>query len=232
MMNQQSAINTQQSTIIPSHKWKVVLAINLLLGLLLFFGLFTDYSWAGALPDMLYPPIVALVAIFSLRLLKRAAPTRAKGIAGRLLCLPSIFTGCIYPAILGCVIVTIPYILVIIISTAGEAINETRLQRTISPDGFQVAEVYFRGSGAYPDAEGQIIVRVKPRWLPVIERDVYTLYRSSADNDTWEHVSWVDNHTLFFVDTNELIKINRIKLSTPWMLWFTRVYFDMIRNWD
>jgi hypothetical protein len=46
--------------------YRKVIAVNLILGLLLWAGYCTDYSLRGTMPDYMFPPAVALVALASL----------------------------------------------------------------------------------------------------------------------------------------------------------------------
>ena len=49
-------------------------------------------------------------------------------------------------------------------------INMTRAFLTLSPDVTREAHVYFRPVGAYAGGNGPINIRVKHRWMPILER--------------------------------------------------------------
>ncbi len=51
--------------------WRFLAKLNATLGVLLWFGYCTDYSWAGTLADYFFPPVVAGVAAVSLWLFQR-----------------------------------------------------------------------------------------------------------------------------------------------------------------
>jgi hypothetical protein len=99
--------------------------------------------------------------------------------------------------------------------TIDEISHEKLIQQATSPDGSRVAQVYFRGVGAYASGNGRIYVRVKHRLLPFVERDVYHLHGSHADENTVEYLSWRDSDTLYISETDEALRVGVIAFRVP-----------------
>src|ERR671925_786499 len=71
--------------------WKLALGINLLLGVALWLGFFTDISLRGTIPDILFPPFVIIFALITVGAIP---PEKRK--FGRLALIPSCSGGCLY----------------------------------------------------------------------------------------------------------------------------------------
>jgi hypothetical protein len=194
-------------------KWTVII-VNLALGTVLWFGYFTDYSLAGVVLDLAFPPAVGLVGLVSmLWLAARSLADKRRGCLSALLCLPSFAGGCL-PVALTALMILPPFTLGFMFAV-DEMAGETRIQQAVSPDGSRVAEVYFRGVGAYSGGNGRIFVRVKPRWFPLIERDIYYLSRSYASEETEDYLHWIDDETLFISETGQEVKVGVIGFEIP-----------------
>lgn len=129
---------------------KAVILINLLVGLFLWFLFSTDYSLIGNLPDMLFPPLSAFVALASIAFVKTYI--KECGFLITLVHLPSLIGGGLY--ILIALVLLVPPFTLGAIFTASEIANEIEIQRALSPDGSRTAYVYFRGVGAYSGGSG------------------------------------------------------------------------------
>jgi hypothetical protein len=194
------------------HRWRFLVAMNLCLGVPLWFFYFTDYSWAGIIPDITFPPVVAAISLVSL-LVTRKSPTSSQRRVARWACLPSLIGGCSY--MLMAVLLVMPPFTLGALFTIDEMSHERLIQEAVSPDGSRVAHVYFRGVGAYASGNGRIYVRVKHRLLPILERDVYHLHSSHADEDTADYLSWRDSDTLYIPETQEQVRIGTITFRVP-----------------
>ncbi len=172
------------------HKWKIISVVNLTLGLILWFGFSTDFSWVGTVSDFCYPPAVAFLSLCSLMFTSKATRRIYK-----LACLPSLIGGGITLMLM--VVMIIPPFTLGSLFVLDEIKHETWLQRALSPNGARVANVYFRGVGAYAGGNGRIYVRIRNRWLPFVERDIYEISQSYAHEDTYEYLYWKDNNTLY-----------------------------------
>ncbi len=192
--------------------WVFVGSTTLALGLLLWSGFFTDFSWAGVLADIVFPPLVGLLGLVAMGHARRVPDLRWKRL-NRLVTLPSIVGGGL-PVIFIVLSFFSPAMLGMFF-LMDEILGETLIQRAISPDGSRIAEVYFRGVGAYAGGNGRILVRVRPRWLPFVERDVYALNRSDADETTSDYLYWVDNDTLFLSEKQRELKVGHMRRDVP-----------------
>ena len=196
----------------PNTKLKVIVGLNVVLGLILWFGYFTDFSWAGLLPDLLFPPMVGLVALVSFARLKAISNKNGRNTV-RLFSIFSIAGGCL-PGCLIAILILPPFTLGFLFMT-DEMRNEVLIQRVNSPNETRIAEVYFRGVGAYDAGNGRIYVRVKTRWLPIVEREIYQLDRSYADQTTSNYLQWIDNNTLFLSEEGKEIKVGIVNFELP-----------------
>ncbi|MDY7040002.1 MAG: hypothetical protein SVX38_03985 [Chloroflexota bacterium] len=197
-----------------SVKWiPLIVTVNLVLGVVLWFGLFTDYSLAGTLPDLIFTPTVGLVGFISFVILLARVSIERKGCFAPLACLPSLIGGCL-PVVVTLLLILPPFTLGFIFAM-DEMANETRIQQAVSPNGFWIAEVYFRGVGAYDSGNGRIFVRVKPQWFPFVERDIYSLSKSYADENTTDYLCWIDDDTLLISETQKEIKVGIVDFEIP-----------------
>lgn len=189
-------------------RWKTVAAINSVLGGMLWFGYLTDYSWSSTLLDLLFPPLVGLVSFISVSVLdaQQESTDRSNGATDCLPYLPSLIGGCVFPLLLVIAVIIPPFTLGLLFKI-DEMSNEVLIQRERSPDNQRVAEVYFRPVGAYASGNGRVFVRVKSRWFPVVERDVYRLNSSHFDEHMSDYLHWVDNRTLFISETDQTLKV-------------------------
>lgn len=194
------------------------LATNLHLGVVMWFFYFTDYSWAGRILDLVFPPAVAVLAISCLAV-AWSASSRLGRLGATLACLPSLIGGGLYCtalALLAFFCLLSPGLLMGVFFHIDEISGEKLIQETVSPDGSRVAQVYFRGVGAYAAGNGRITVRVKHRLLPLIERDVYYVpVTYEADEGTTDYLSWTDNDTLFIPEKQEEVRIGTIAVQFP-----------------
>lgn len=188
--------------------WKLVPGINLLLGVALWFGSFTDISLRGTIPDILFPPFVAVLALISLGII----PTEKKKF-GMLANIPSVGGGCLY-MLMAFIMLAPPFTLAFLFD-ASEIAGEVRIQQIASPNNINFAEVYFRPVGAYTGGNGRIYIRVVNKYIPVIERDIYAGKTHTADEKTTNYVQWLDKNTLYIAETGERMSIGNIKSELP-----------------
>lgn len=190
---------------------KMLAIFNLILGLFLWFLFTTDYSLAGTIPDILFPPIVGIISTLSLPISIMISRKRRLPII--ILHLPSIIGGGLY--ILVAMLMLIPPFTLGALFAIFEISGETEIQRAVSPDGTWTAYVYFRGVGAYSTGNGRIFVRVRHRMLPFLERDIFYLPRSYASEDSTNYIEWRSNNVIYISETKQEISIGVIKRETP-----------------
>lgn len=212
----------------------IVVAINLALGLLLWFLYWTDYSLVGTVADYCFPPAVALVSLMSLMLKGKGATRRARRLY-KLACAPSLIGGGL--AVLMAIIL-IPLLALSFMFEIDEFQNEALIQRAVSPDGRRVAYVYFRPVGAYSGGNGNVLVRVRHRFVPLLERDVWHRTASYADESTHDYLRWEDADTLHMSEgrTQEerKVKVGIVGFRTPrfvaeliWLITFDSQEFSL-----
>ncbi len=173
-----------------------LLSLNVFAGLVLWFGYSTDLSWTGTIPDLLFPPIVGVVALATLMIQKDVDPHLRW--TYRFACLPSLLGGSLAVAI--AIVMFVPPFTLGGMFMADEIANERLIQNIASPDGGRIASVYFRGVGAYGSGSGRIFIRVRSRSLPILERDIYSVYPSYAYEDTQNYLRWRDRDTLEIIN--------------------------------
>lgn len=185
--------------------WKTLIAINLALGLMFWFGCCTDYLWASQVANVFFPPAVAAIAWRSLRSFLATGQCRNKRSKRlyALACMPSLVGGGI-ATMLGLILVMF-YVLCIFLAHDFQAksAGTTLIQSAESPNRARIASVYGWDSGARSDCPGDdhvdrsggpdmIFVRVRHRGMPFVEREVY--YNSGFIRS--DCLSWKDNNTL------------------------------------
>jgi hypothetical protein len=178
-------------------KWK--LTISLIIGALLWFCDWTDYSLPGTWADLALP-IAGLVATFvALR-------------ASKSVLTPTIRTAAKIAALLTLVDVSMTILVAMVLAimspfgamyAAFSIGGEEQTSTAVSPDGTRIAEEYYEGGGLLSD--GVVTIRVKYRLMPLLERDVY---RGPSVTD--EHVTWEDNDTLYVPGTGEQIRLGLV----------------------
>jgi len=196
----------------PSRWWQRLTVLSLVLGLTLWLLSITDYSLVGTLPDLIFPPAVALVAVISLVVSWRRARRR-----GRLLValahLPAVSGGLLF--LLTGIMLFVPPFTLGGLFLAGEIAGETRIQQSASPNNHLVASVYFRGVGAYGGGNGRIHVGVRHRALPLVERDVFSLSESVATERSSDTVRWVDDDTIYVAEVDQDVDVTGVRWQLP-----------------
>jgi hypothetical protein len=201
--------------------WNVSAIIHLILGLLMWFLFFTDYSLVGYIPDIVFPPLVGIIAFICLLRIKTS--DKFQQIWVTLAHLPAIIGGAFY--LLTGLIMLVPPFLLIPVFMISDAQHETQVQQIVSPDGTQSAYVYFRGpvSGGM----GRIHVRTRYSILPFIERDLVSLDLRKVHTDSTVYVEWHSNHTIYILQTGQEISTGEIKAEIPEAIDFL---YSMIRT--
>ena len=198
-------------------KLRTVLSLHAVLAGILLLGQVTDLSLSGVVADFVFPPLVGLFALRTFVWLRAVADRRRRR-AARLLPAALTVAGCL-PACLVALLAIPPFTLGLLFMI-DEIGGEVMIQEAVSPDRTRTARVYFRGVGAYSGGNGRIFVRIRPRWLPIVERDVYSLGRSDATEDTTDYVRWVDNDTLYLSEERRELGLGRLRYERPLPLRF------------
>jgi hypothetical protein len=188
--------------------WVRTIVINFALGSALWFFHLTDYSLSGTVADLLFPPFALGLCLFY-RFGRGKPPTRLK-VLFNFSWLP-LFLGSGLPILFGLLVVLMPFS----VWTLSEIASETQIQESLSPDGSRTAAVFFRDVGAYTGGNGRILVRVRHRLLPLLERDVYRLGKSYASKETVEYISWLDDDTLLISENQDRVRLALVKMEVP-----------------
>lgn len=203
--------------------WKLVLTINLLLGIALWLSFFINVSLRGTISDILFPPIVAFFALLTLG----ALPSEKRKI-GIFAYFPSFGGGCLY-LLMGLIMIIPPFTLAFLFG-ASEIADEVRIQQIASPNNIDFAEIYFRPVGAYTGGSGRIYIRIVNKYVPFIERDVYAGKTYMADEKTTNYVQWLDDNTLYVSETDEKVSIGGVKPKIPTMAIVPLMIVGFIQN--
>jgi len=175
-----------------SRLWLALIGVNIVLGVVLWFMLTTDYSWDNKWANYSFPLIVGVIGVATWFASRKERVTPLVALSGA-------------PSMLGCLgyIVLIPVIFFLMM--AAGAPPDQPVQQTISPDGLKVAEAYVIPFRAEPYGGSQIRVRLKYTWLPFIKRDIkMALFGSVNPPNTTTYLIWKDNETIYSEWTGEL----------------------------
>lgn len=203
---------------------RLLMALNLLLGVPLWLLLSSDLTLANNLANYLLPPLIAVFGLISLRNLRRSRqPTdfpRSR-LAPILSCLPSITGG--VPSILLAIIAILPPVVFVVMLggmfAVSENLNKTVIQEAPSPDGWKTAEVWFYPVGAYTGGSGRIAVKLRYRYVPLLRREVYNLSNSyEADGESQEYLTWLDNDTIQLAEEEEPLAVGQVDWHLPWFI--------------
>lgn len=186
-----------------------ILIANLILGILLWFGMFSNYELEYTQGNTLFPIIVGVLGLISLVYSK----LKFSGSHSRLFFIPSISGGTFF-LLLRQIMLLPPFMLATMFWQNEQEISSV-IQTVYSPNKTRVAEVHFFPVGAYSGGNGRIRVYVKNKWLPLVRREVLYLRVSHADEDTESYLYWVDNRTLFITEIYYELEIKLVEFKPP-----------------
>jgi predicted membrane protein len=204
-----------EQTSIPQRTYSmrpILLLLNTALGIILWFGLCSDYSWDNVWGNFIFSPVVGLVGLVSV-FIGRKSLTHQKKRVQSLLCLLSIIGGIPYLTLM--ILAIVPPFLLATMFWFDEQSSATRIQRVESPSGSQIAEVYFLPVGAYSGGNGRIEVHLKYKWLPFVKRDIFYLRVTHEDENTTNYLSWLDDKTLYIPEKDFKLNVNWIEWEMP-----------------
>ncbi len=207
-----------------------LLFISSFVGLLLWVGLFTDYSWSNVWVNVLFAPIVGIIGLIVWLGTRKMAKTASKRWLHlrRLACIPSMLGG--LPYLLLIVVAAIPPFILATMFWIGEQKDAILIQQELSPDGHRVAEVYLRPVGAYSGGNGRIEVHLKYTWLPFIKRDIYYRPVSYVSDSQTDYLQWRDNNTLHLSEDNSEISVGFVNFDLPAFILLPLNYIRLMRT--
>lgn len=201
----------------------LVAIINLALGLFLWLTDFTNVSIAGY-AEFLFPIFVGLIGYISYRFLKRKEMVRRQRLLLKFASLPSLLGGVLS------LIAYIPPMLFYSLLMINNASTELQTQAVFSPDGLNVAKVYI-GRAGFVDAEDKISIRISPRWLPIIEKEVFVDVSESGNwcgETAYNCIQWQDNSNIMLIERMESIPTDAMEFSLPpWLLASLLVFYSL-----
>jgi hypothetical protein len=163
----------------------------------------------GNVADILFPPLAGILAIFSLAIGITKARNKPQKFLGIFAHVPSIVGGGLF--VFMCVVMIIPPFTLGALFIATEISEEVHIQQAVSPDGIRVADVYFRGAGAYSSSSGRVIVRVRHKIVPFLERDI--LYENSnyMREEIGDYIEWRDSNTIYITETKREMPVGIVQ---------------------
>jgi len=188
--------------------------VNVVLGIFLWLDYFTNYSIVGKYSEFLFPPIVGLIGFASYKFLLKSNPDNREKLLYKLTSAPSVIGGFLS------LIIIVPPMCLFSFSILNGNSQEIKIQQKISPNNLQVATVY-HGSVGLVDGNDKYSIRVRPRWFPLIEKEVYYKLLASPSwcrNDPGNCIRWVDDNTIYVSETQQEIKTDKVEFSTPFWL--------------
>lgn len=151
----------------------------------------TDYSLRGTLVDYLVSPFALAVGVIYLR--KKNSPFRHEYLRGldHIARRTLVVTGCLPVCLSVWALTTLPVSYMAF--WADAILNETRIQSIASPDRQQYVDVYYRDVVPHPGAVGEIDIRLRNKWVPFLERDIYSgvAYDEKIKTQQKNYVKWV-----------------------------------------
>jgi len=198
--------------------WRIIIALNLVLGVFLWFLYCTNHSLPGIIPNIIYALAVGVIALLSLRLKDKGPSLRTKR-CYKLSCLPSLIGGGLP------VLLVLPPFCCLGVVILNDIKGFKQVQSLASPDHTQVAIVYEIHESTVTTHSYTMTIRMRHRLLPFVER---TVYRSRAwlDQGSREYVRWKDNETLQLIpdpfsrkNSQREVKIAPVQFKFSKSLW-------------
>lgn len=185
----------------------ILLFLNLILVVFLCFFYFTNVSLIGFFPDQIFPLLVGVFGLFTIKHFKSNKSGGALSGLNLLLPMSSILAG---------FAVLIPIICPLSFFFMSNFAKETRVRQYPSPSGRYVAETYFRYAGIV-DADEVLTVRVRDHWLPFVEKDLYTQLEPTIRcvHSGNACIRWIDDQSILIEDTSNLVRRGDIHFDLP-----------------
>ena len=192
-----------------------ILFTSLIFGLLLWLGLFTDYSFSNLWANISVPPLIGLISFVIWRKTRKFTENATKNWLAfrRLACILPMIGGLPYLFLM--IIVWIPPLTLGTMFWMSEQYHAILIQKEVSPDGTKVGEVYLLPVGAYSGGNGRIEVHLKHTWLPIIKRDIYYQRVSRADESATDYLQWIDDETIYIKEDKRQLDVSTVNFDLP-----------------
>lgn len=204
----------EQSNQIVSYKWKVLFAVNLILGILFWIGLSTDYKTKNLSTDIGFTWSLWIFGLISWVVVSRSSLSRAW---------KRLFSYFVTPSVIG----PIPYLIstILIVSWDGYALSSAfSVDKVESPDHSKTIEVHYLPEIWNIYCGHSYQVSVYYRVFPILRRDLINLpdprcmsednVKTSADTG----IEWVDNDRIIVPYTyqkTQVIDIGIVRFNWP-----------------
>jgi len=197
-----------------------LLSANIILGAFLWLDYFTDYEVAIPYSDIWFPLAVGTVGFTSYLHLAPANQHRRSKLLLKFVTFPSVVGA------LCSLLIFIPPMCVFSLSALDNSAHETLVQQEVSPNGMRVASIY-RGYAGMINADEFEAIRVGPRGLPLIDRELYRDFRPTwCEPSSGGCIQWMDNRTIQILPTGHQIDTHGVGPSAP--LWLVTVLLTFV----
>lgn len=190
----------------PGLRWLV--ALNVILGVSLWFGLCSDYEWSHEAASAVHVVLAVALATW----LRLRCP---KGSVQRALALPSLLAG--WLAIAGAILPWIPPFTLGAMFSAAERAERRKVEELPTLNGSKRAIVHLQPTGAYASGTGRILVEVAYPMLPGVRRTVWG-GKTYKDGEPGAFVEWLDNETIRVIEQKQELKPGWVEWRPPLLL--------------
>ena len=196
-------------------KWSVRL-----LGVTLWFGLLSNWSWTSRTMDVLH----VLAAFVTGAILLRRHPHFARWSSKA--CVAGGILAMIWP-----VSVFIPPFTLAGIFLSMELRSDRVIEQVDCPGTAERAVVRYRDPGLRTHGNGQILVSVRNRWLPFVEQEVLgpvATYRTETERP---FVCWVGRHRLAIADFEDTLPVRWARVDPPFFILPLCLGAELLKTW-
>lgn len=201
--------------------WRTVFGINMLMGLVLAFGLFTNYEFGSRSLNLLFPISAFILSGVVLRksIKSNWAGKRLKIV----LALTPLIGG--FPYLLTLVVCIFPLFTCTCAYGGGLTLNRrgdpVLLQRELSPNRMEISEVYYSVANGDGASGGFVEVYVKNKFLPFVRIKIYEIWTPESDDKFQNFIAW-DGNTRVQVNSRPVarLKVARVIFVKPAVLDF------------
>ena len=204
-------LSAQPPPIPPSYgsfglRWLV--ALNVILGVSLWFGMCSDYGWSHEAASAVHVVLAVALATW----LRRRC---LKGSVQRALAIPSLLAG--WVAIAGAILMWVPPFTLGAMFAAAERAERRKVQELPTLNGSKMAIVHFQPTGAYAGGTGRILVEIAYPMVPGVRRIVWG-GKTYKDGQPGTFVEWLDNETIRVVEQKQELKPGWVEWRLPLLL--------------
>ena len=188
----------------------LVYIVSLLLGVVLWVGVTTDFSWNNDTVNLFYAPFVGLFGLASLFLIRQYDNENLNKKYYYLL--PSLFGG-------------VPYIVFVILASCflipfatlgiSEEKEKTIIQQEFSPNKLLIAEAYFYDNGTFEGNGNLVSIQVKYKNIPFIRRDISSTSISEFYEYPGEYFQWDSDSKIVIQEPYKGINVSTVKFKWP-----------------